>query len=383
MRDTFVFSYDELDHVFPQANDTERDKKFTFGVMHEAQTAYQAGIVGRSASFHFLHRTFQEYLAALHIVMQPQPKQIELVKPQVYTSRMAITCRFVVGLGSSGNTICSQVVPLTRETICEVCDIDICLRLSCVGPSNDLVVHGLCEAEDGEVKNYLLEILYGDHFTFVFPRNAHDCATVVKAIKQFPKEDKRKVSVVSFKFEHCNLDEDILASLASALFGARGKLQVRALLLQDCTLSDKSVRMLMNLGAIAFRSLKHLSLAANSLGEGAVNALPEHLQKSSIRSLILSYNPLATKGALALSSAIKQMTFSNLSNLQLKQCHLTCSEAFVPLCEVMTKHCSNLKQLDISENAVENSTLLGDSLGKLLLNHKNLTEICKWSQYRG
>ena len=378
VKDTFIFSYDDLDNIFPQASVAEKDRQFTFGMMHQAQTVYQAGVVGRSASFHFLHRTFQEYLAALHIMMQPEPKQIELIKPHVYTSRMAITCRFIAGLGTSGNTISSQIVPLTRETICEVCDIDIRLRLSCVGPSNDLVVHGLCEAKDGDVKNYFLHILYGDHFTFVFPRNAHDCATVVKAIKQFPNAktgDKQGISEVSFKFEHCNLDEEVLASLADALFGTDGKLQVRTLLLQDCNLSDRAICTFMPLAAPAFKSLRQLSLAANSLGAEAVNSISEYLQESSIRCMILSYNPLDTRGGLALSKAVKEMTFTNLSNLQLKQCRLNSSEAFAPLCQVLPDHCANLKQLDISENATENPSVLGNSLGQLLLNHNNLNEL--------
>ena len=373
VNDKFIFSDEELQEVFPEASTAIKDRHFTFGLMQSAQTFFG---VGMGASFHFLHRTFQEYLAALYVVKQPEQNQIELIKPYAYASRMAMSWRFVAGLGSSGKSISSKIVPVTRHAIRKIFDLDVRVRVSCVGRTNDLVVHGICEAKGGEVKESLLEILYGDHFTFAFPRNAYDCATVAKAIEQFPQAEREgDVSEVSFKLEHCGLDEDLLANIASALFQNKGKVQVRTFLLQNNNLSDTSISTLMTLAASAFKSLKKLSLAANELGAKTIHAISENLKMSSIQHLILSYNPLGASGALALQNAVKVDTFSKLSDLQLKNCALSNSEACVSLFQVLPDHCANLKQLDISENEIDDPTSIGESLGKLLQAHQNLSEV--------
>ena len=379
VNDTYVFSYDDLNEVFPEAvgvRDQEDGKHlFTFGLMQSAQAFIG---VGRGASFHFLHRTFQEYLSAFHIARQPAHDQVSLMKPRAYTSRMAIAMRFVVGLGTSGYRISSKIRPLTCNTACEVYEIDNRVRVSCVGWTNSLVVHGIHEAKEGAVKNYFLKLVYGDYFTFAFPRNAHDCATVVKAIEQFPRAMKisnKDVATVSFKFEHCSLDEELLTNLAVALFNTEGRLHIKTFLIQDNKLSDGSISMLMNLAAPAFQSVKQLSLAANSLGAEAVSAIPEYLNQTSIERLTLSYNPLGAPGALALQNAMKEAAFTKLSDLQLKSCNLSSSEACGSLFHILPDYCPNLKQLDISNNVVDNPALIGVSLGKLLQAHKNLSEL--------
>lgn len=378
--DTYVFSYDKLKTIFPEAaavEDQQGDQQlFTFGLMQSAQ-AFEG--IGRGASFHFLHRTFQEYMSAFHIALQPSQNQIRLMKPCAYTSRIAIAMRFVIGLGTSGAQISSRIRPLTCNSVCEVYEIDNRVRVSCVGWTNGMVVHGIHEAKEGVIKNYLLKLLYGDYFTFAFPRTAHDCATVVKAIEQFPRAMKisyRDEARVSLKFEHCSLDEELLTNLAVALFKTEGRLHIKTLLIQDNNeLSDAPISMLMNLAAPALQSLKQLSLAANSLGAESITSIADYLMKSSIERLTLSYNPLGAAGALALQNAMMQGTFFKLSDLQLKNCSLSNSEACVSLFQVLPNHCANLKQLDISENNIENPTIVGESLGKLLQMHTNLSEL--------
>ena len=374
LKDTFVFSYEELKSVFPEVGQLSGES-FTFGLMQAAQ-AFRG--VGRGVSFHFLHRTFQEYLSALHVVKQSSQKQTALLKPHAYTSRMAMVMRFLIGLGTSGKSVSSEVIPLTCATVRDVYEIDNRVRVSCVGWTNDLVVHGIYEAKEGAVKNYLLKLVYGDYFTFAFPRNAHDCATVVRAIDHFQQGMKicdQSVATVSFKFEHCGLDEELLTNLAVALYKTEGNLRVKTLLIQDSDLPDGAISMFMNLGASAFQSIKQLSLAANKVGVEAINVLSECLKESSLEHLTLSYNPLGESGALALNSAIEADTLTKLTDLQLKNCSLRDTQAFVSLLQVLPDHCPNLKQLDICENVIESPILAGESIGRLIQNHKNLSEL--------
>ena len=375
-KDQYVFSYEELNEFLPQEAQ-QSGERFTFGLMQSAQAFLG---VGRGASFHFLHRTFQEYMSALHIVRQSSQKQTDLMKPHAYTSRMAVTMRFVIGLGSSGQGICSSIHPLSCDTMSDVYEMNRRVRVSCVGWTNNLVVHGVHEAKEGNVKDYLLNLLYGDYFTFAFPRNAHDCATVVNAVENFPKAieiTQRDVATVSFKFEHCMLDDELLTNYAVALYKTDGKLQIKTLLIQDNKLSDKAVSSLIKLAAKAFQSLKQLSFAANLLGVKAVSALSECLGRSSIERLTLSYNPLGSSGVLALKNVIEADTLANLTDLQLKNCSLNSSEACASLLQVLPDHCTNLKQLDISENFFDNPspTVVGETIGQLLQNHKAICDV--------
>ena len=378
--DTFVFSYEEVKNVYPQAvtlkNQDGEQQLFTFGLMQESQAFLG---IGTGASFHFIHRTFQEYLCAFHIAKQAQQGQIDLMKPYAYTTRMAKAMQFVIGIGSSSNTISKKVNPLSTDVVCDVFKLDNRLRIAFAGWTNDLVVHGIREAKKSEVKNYLLDLVYGDSFTFVFPRNAYDCAAVVNAVRQFPgvevNERSQSARTVSFKLEHCALDEELVASLAHALSATKGHLRVKRLLIQDNNLGDKSVSDLMNTAALEFQSLKQVNLAANSLGAEAISAMSTYLKKSSIESLTLSYNPLGLPGALALQNVIEMETFTNLTDLQLKDCSLTTSEAYTPLLCALPGNCTSLKQLDISENRVDKPDALGNVLGNLLLKHDTLCEL--------
>lgn len=365
----FVFSYEELAKVFPKA--ASQNQFFSFGLMQSAQAFLG---VGRGASFHFLHRTFQEYLSALHCLKRPPLEQIKLMKPYAYLSQMAIVMRFAIGLGSSGDKVSSKIVPIERDVVCKTFEISNRLRVSCFGFTNDLVTHGIHEAQGGYVKDYLMQLVYGDHFTFAFPRNVHDCAAVVNAIGEF-NEAINDPTTVSFKFDNCHLGEDLLKSLAIALHKKKGKLQVVTLLIRGNNLSDRAISILMKMASVAFKSLKQLSLAANSLGDKAVRAISENLVKSNLKHLTLSYNPLGASGIAALQNVIEADTLANLTTLQLKCCSLHDSEACASLFKALPGHCICLKQLDVSENHLEKPALIGESMGKLLQEHKTLSEI--------
>ena len=373
--DKYVFSEEDLKTIFPPALENQQNEQFTFGLMQSTEAFHG---VGMGTSFHFLHRMFQEYLSALHILKQQPEIQTELMKPYAYTSRMAIVMRFVIGLGSTSNSVSSKMFPLLCKTVCDVFEINYRLRVSYVGWTNDLVIHGIYEASKGQVKDYLLKLVFGDNFTFAFPRNAHDCATVVNAIDHFNEAMKctsQNTAIVSFKFDSCNLDEHLLINLAVALYKSEGNLQVKTLIIQNNKLSDEAIGMLMNLAALAFKSLKQLSLAANSLGAEAVSTISEYLQESSIEHLTLSYNPLSTSGILALQNVIKADSLANLTDLQLKNCCLISSELCASLFRVLPDHCVYLKQLDISENHLDNQVLAGKSIGTLLQKHKALSDL--------
>ena len=63
--DQIAFSEEDLVTIFPLG----LDKILWFGLLQSSESILETGC---GVSFHFLHLTFQEYLAALHLVIQPE-----------------------------------------------------------------------------------------------------------------------------------------------------------------------------------------------------------------------------------------------------------------------------------------------------------------------
>ena len=95
-KDQLVFSQEELTVFFPMG--LAFDKRILcFGLLQSTES------IGFGISFHFLHLTFQEYLAALHLARQPLVKQLEIFhlhKPKDHLSpgRFAIVWKFFFGI---------------------------------------------------------------------------------------------------------------------------------------------------------------------------------------------------------------------------------------------------------------------------------------------
>lgn len=92
-KNSIVFSQDELVHFFPQGLDLGKDI-LCFGLLQYSKPILETGY---GLSFHFLHLTFQEYLAALYFVKQPLNFQFESS-----VSMKSMFCRFYSGLFFKG-----------------------------------------------------------------------------------------------------------------------------------------------------------------------------------------------------------------------------------------------------------------------------------------
>lgn len=70
------------------------------GLMQEVPQLYTEG---RASSFHFIHLTLQEYLAAFHISQLPTYDQTRLVHEHLDSHHFNIILRFVAGLAKVAN----------------------------------------------------------------------------------------------------------------------------------------------------------------------------------------------------------------------------------------------------------------------------------------
>ena len=70
------------------------------GLMQEVPQLYTEG---RASSYHFIHLTLQEYLAAVHISQLPAHEQTRLFQEHVNSGHFKLTMRFVAGLTKLAN----------------------------------------------------------------------------------------------------------------------------------------------------------------------------------------------------------------------------------------------------------------------------------------
>ena len=72
-QDQIIFAEHDFVHLFPQSSTLLGDI-LSFGLLQQAEVCFETG---REVSFHYLHLTIQEYLAALHLARQPCSRQLE------------------------------------------------------------------------------------------------------------------------------------------------------------------------------------------------------------------------------------------------------------------------------------------------------------------
>ena len=92
-----VFSHKELLDFFPEDIVLDKlDQVFSLGVLQSAESILESGY---GVSFHFLHLTFQEYLAALHLARLPPDRICEVSKLlKGKRNRFGIVWRFFFGI---------------------------------------------------------------------------------------------------------------------------------------------------------------------------------------------------------------------------------------------------------------------------------------------
>ncbi len=128
-RDSIVFSQDELVHFYPEGLDLDKDI-LCFGLLQYSKPVLDTGY---GMSFHFLHLTFQEYLAALHFVKQPLNCQFE--SSMATKSHLSMVLRFASGIFFKNILIYNVEAGLFFDILIQNCsnmmydDMTVCLEL--------------------------------------------------------------------------------------------------------------------------------------------------------------------------------------------------------------------------------------------------------------
>ena len=231
-KNQIVFSQEELVEFIPQGLALD-DKVLFFGLLQSVETILETG---RGVSFHFLHLTFQEFLASLYLSRQPPETQLEVFRAHRNENHFTLFRRFFFG-------ICFYNTEL-RTNMCYIKTF-----IDCVYDKSIYLFQELChcafEAQNAVVDNEVVPIIvqfnlrhklfgafvrsFNNTFssynsTFGRPRTAHDCAAVLYVI-----DSMQECSGMTIDFNGSGVRESQIKTLSDILASKEGKLQVKEL----------------------------------------------------------------------------------------------------------------------------------------------------------
>lgn len=361
-----------------------------FGLVQLAEVYFETG---REVSFHYLHLTIQEYLAALHLARQPGSRQLQIlndlhfVKTNLDSKLEYFLC--LSDRSGASNVIRSQKFAVVwqfffglyfnilKETENQE-SLDIKKAIEAFDPHSDALVlcHCAFEANNQSVNNEVIQrlaklsdLLDMSLTNSMIPRTPHDCAAVIYVIDKI--QECRNMEITFF---NCHVTDALIITLTDVLVKKHGKIQITELDLRFNKLTDKGVGDLFNRASLAFQSLQHLHLLSNRIGGEGVKYVTTVLASNGLSRLGLSLNPLGESGMQQLENAICGGKLVNLKQLDI--IHSLTSDADIngallaTLMEAILSHCPHFNNLDVSDNnlGVPGATAVGRSVSQLTRN---------------
>ena len=381
-----VFAEHDFSRIFPQSSTVLSDI-LSFGLLQQAEVYFETG---REISFHYLHLTIQEYLAALHLARQPSSRQLEILDALHYV-KTNLDSQLEHFLWSSDTSGASNVIKSKKFAIVwrfffglyfnvlkKVEDreqLNIQKAIEIFDPHTDALVlcHCAFEAKNQSVSRKIIK-----HFTklsdlsltsSIVPKTAHDCVAVIYIVDNIQECDN-----VEITFFNCRVTDVLIIALANVLERKCGRLQITKLDLRFNELTDRGIQYLFTRASAAFQSLRRLHLLSNRVGGEGVKYVTTILANSGLLQLGLSLNPLKESGMQELEGAVHSDKLANLRQLDI--IHSLTGDAEIngailaKLMEAILNHCPYLKSLDVSDNdlGVPGAAALGRSVSQFTQN---------------
>ena len=355
-KNQIVFSQEELAEFFPQGLALD-NKILCFGLLQSVETVLETG---HGVSFHFLHLTFQEFLASLYLSRQPPETQLEVFRAHCSESHFTLIWRFFFG-------ICFSSTELEAK-----CDIKQVVHYVAIDRYALIKCHCAFEAQNDVVNSEMIHILSASYsVTFGSPGTAHDCAAVLYVIANM-----QECSDMGIYFDYSGVRENQIKTLTDILASKEGKLQVEELYLNGNKLTDKCVSDLFHRASAAFQSLTELNLSGNRIGSETIKSFASMLAKSSssgcqLSWLYLSHNPLGVSGLQTLENVVRDNLLSKLKYLSLDGSLTSDADTnaawLTTFVEALSTHCPHLLILDLYENnlGVPGASALARVISKL------------------
>ena len=396
------------------------------GLMQEVPQLYTEG---RTSSYHFIHLTLQEYLAAVHISQLPAHEQTRLFQEHVNSGHLKMTMRFL-----AGHTKLANIPPdITMDNelnylhyLFEAKDISMTTRT--LG-SDEMVVsshyswtpldyyvagHAISHSNCPWRLNFELSSIDDEKFELFCEGCAAAEGTGCRghiSYADFRDNDITSKSIQSF----VNIPPHILQNMrvldlsGNKLDGSACDLLAKAVpsmsRLEELWLADHPIGSggaVEVIKALCGSGVEQLSLWNTGIGEPDCEALCELLKSSqSLQELHIHYNNLSSESVAtfitglshnsslttlsisdshfsmanvdSLASVLKDHSKCTLTMLVLQDCHIN-SESAVKLAAVLCKK-TTLKHLNLSHNPFGEHVEGVTAVAKMLVENKTLTEL--------
>ena len=343
-----LFSIEELP-------DTMKKDDFKFGLLQQADTR-QSGVAGRVPSFHFLHLTFQEYLAALHLAKQPPNAQIRACHIHANSKRFHKVWRFLFGISYAPMSVSSQISSLSNTVVVSV--------LQMLMEKRALLCHCALEANNSEVSFEVAEALKGNYEA----HTAHDCVAVATILSDVKVSTNLRVD-----FDNSDLCDNGIAEVAKLLAQNAAELRVSELSLRSNKLTSEGIANMFSQAPNVFQySLMVLDVSGNMVNNAS--SIIMTLSCSILDMLDLSGCPLGESGIQSFVDVVCNRKLPNLSTLWLVKSLSSNPDVNATLLASLAL-CSKLCALDISENHLSQLELrtLANTLSRIAKNNRPIT----------
>ena len=370
IKNQIVFSSKDLDSFFPHEEKRICEKIQYFGLVQCTETALETE---RGESFNFVHLTFQEYLAALHLAQQPLNDQLQLLKTSftedldtqqllLVNSNLSIVWRFYFGICFNLQECSERSISLIIKHLSTMWDFrksddalpfwHYAFEAKNETVTNAIIRRALCSSGEHLEDEISDDAVIVKELDISGVENAHDSSVAIYIISKI-----KVCNAVDIDFDNCGLQDNQLKTLTNVLAEKQTKLQVKSLSLSQNRLTDKSVSDIFERAIAAFQLLKSLYLDNNMIGTDSIKSLAQALTKlpsNVLSDLYLSHNPLGVSGMVALEKAISCGSFVKLKTLSLEKCFTEDTKfnmtIVTTLLDAISISCPLFSCLDISHN---------------------------------
>ena len=349
-----VFSQEELVEFFPEGLALD-EKILCFGLLQSAETVLETG---HGVSFHFIHLTFMEYLAALHLVEQPQSTQLQIhvFSPKYnnpYTSsRFTMVWRFFFGINFSSKVLEDDSIVTQILMYVEVANFQNEFPSLC---------HCAFEAQNNLITNEVIQLSSRYIQTYCEAHTGHDCAALLYVIAHMEEHSGLKID-----FSNSGVRDNQIRTLIDMLASKQGKLQIEMLNLSGNKLTGKPVSDLFHRASPGYRSDTKLEPKSDTLT--LAMSVPS---RCGLSELGMSNDSRDICGLHVLVNSIRGSMLSRLKDLSLAGCLTSDADTndkwLTTLMDALSTYCPHLESLILSQNnfGVTGASALGRGLSKL------------------
>ena len=314
----------------------------SLGLIQEVPQLYSEG---RAASYHFIHLTLQEYLAAVHISQLPVHEQRRLFQEHLHSGYLTMTFKFLAGLTKLANILPDIPGQLSDNT-----------KLT--------YFHLLFEAKDISVTTRTL----GSDEMFVWPFYSWtplDYYVTGHAISHSDcawKLDFSRSSIDDEKFE-------LFYQGCAAPGGTRFRGHFSYAYFSNNDITSQSMQSFGKVPSSILQNMRELELLSNHLDGSACDLLAKAIPSmSNLKDLLLGSNPIGSGGAVGV---IKALCGSGVTRLLLFNTRIGVPDCEA-LCELL-RSTRSLQDLDIQMNNLSSESVASIMTG--LSHNSSLTSL--------